>query len=94
MAKNSEKSAAASPRRSPTRPDNDLPEITDDMLDRAEFRVGDRLIRRGRPPLDAPKQAVKLRLDPEVLAYFRGTGPGWQTRINDTLRRAARRKAG
>jgi len=64
------------------------------MLDRAELRVGDKLIRRGRPPLDAPKQAVKLRLDPEVLAYFRSTGPGWQTRINDTLRRAARRKAG
>jgi uncharacterized protein (DUF4415 family) len=64
------------------------------MLDRAELRVGDKLIRRGRPPLDAPKQAVKLRLDPEVLAYFRSTGPGWQTRINDTLRRAARRKVG
>jgi len=64
------------------------------MLDRAELRVGNRLIRRGRPPLDAPKQAVKLRLDPEVLAYFRSTGPGWQTRINETLRRAAKRKAG
>ena len=94
MPKKSENSAAASPRRSPTKPDNDLPEIADDMLDRAELRVDDKLIRRGRPPLDAPKQAVKLRLDPEVLAYFRSTGPGWQTRINDTLRRAARRKVG
>lgn len=94
MPKKFEKSAGASPRRSPMRPDNDLPEITDDMLERAELRVGDRLIRRGRPALDAPKQAVKLRLDPEVLAYFRSTGPGWQTRINDTLRRVVRRKVG
>lgn len=94
MPKKSENSAAASLRRSPTTPDKDLPEIADDMLDRAELRVGNRLIRRGRPPLDAPKQAVKLRLDPEVLAYFRSTGPGWQTRINETLRRAAKRKAG
>jgi uncharacterized protein (DUF4415 family) len=49
-------------------------------------------IRRGRPPLEAPKQAIKLRLDPDVVEHFRATGPGWQTRINDTLRRAAKLK--
>jgi len=75
------------------RPDNDLPEITDDMLALAELRIGERVVRRGRPPSAAPKQAVKLRLDPEVLEYFRGKGPGWQTRINATLRRAAKRGA-
>lgn len=42
--------------------------------------------RRGRPPAVAPKQAVSLRLDPDVLAEFRATGPGWQTRINHALR--------
>lgn len=42
--------------------------------------------RRGRPPAVAPKQAVRLRLDPDVLAQFRATGPGWQTRINRALR--------
>jgi uncharacterized protein (DUF4415 family) len=73
------------------KPDDDLPEITDDMLGRAELRVGGRLIRRGRPPSAAPKQAIKLRLNPEVLAYFRSKGPGWQTRINATLLRAAKR---
>lgn len=46
----------------------------------------------GRPPLAAPKQAIKLRLDPDVLEYFRATGPGWQTRINNALRRAAKLK--
>jgi uncharacterized protein (DUF4415 family) len=33
---------------------------------------------------------IETRLDPDVLAYFRALGPGWQTRINATLRRAAK----
>lgn len=41
---------------------------------------------RGRPPKAAPKQAVKLRLDPDVLTVLRATGPGWQTRVNTMLR--------
>ena len=75
-------------------PDDDLPEITAEMLDRADLYHGDKLIRRGRPPSPSPKEAIKLRLDPEVLAYFRSLGPGWQTRINATLRRAPKRKTG
>jgi uncharacterized protein (DUF4415 family) len=74
------------------KPDDDVPGMTDAMLARAELRIGERVIRRGRPPSVASKQAVKLRLDPDVLAYFRAQGPGWQTRINATLRRAARLK--
>jgi uncharacterized protein (DUF4415 family) len=47
-----------------------------------------------RGPQKAPtKEAVKLRLDPDVLAHYRGTGPGWQTRINDDLRRTAKLRA-
>jgi uncharacterized protein (DUF4415 family) len=92
MPRKSASSAAASPRRSATSPDDDLPEITDDMLKSAELRIGERVIRRGRPPSPAPKQAIKLRLDPDVLEYFRSKGPGWQTRINATLRRAAKLK--
>ena len=42
---------------------------------------------RGRPRLAATKQAVKLRLDPDLLAALRASGPGWQTRVNDLLRR-------
>ena len=30
-----------------------------------------------------------MRLDPDVLAFFRADGEGWQTRINDALRKAA-----
>jgi uncharacterized protein (DUF4415 family) len=32
------------------------------------------------------KEAVKLRLDPDVLAVLRATGDGWQTRVNRILR--------
>ncbi len=35
------------------------------------------------------KEAVNLRLDADVLDYFRQTGPGWQSRINEALRKAA-----
>jgi uncharacterized protein (DUF4415 family) len=41
---------------------------------------------RGRPRLQAPKRLVSLRLDPDVVARFRATGPGWQSRINEVLR--------
>jgi uncharacterized protein (DUF4415 family) len=44
---------------------------------------------RGRPKVDAPKVSTTLRLDPDVVTYFRSTGPGWQSRINEALRRAA-----
>ncbi|WP_164729838.1 BrnA antitoxin family protein [Rhodomicrobium lacus] len=43
----------------------------------------------GRPKADNPKVAVSLRLDRDVVEKFRATGPGWQTRINEVLRRAA-----
>ena len=72
---------------------DEAPELTRKMLDRAEIRHGDKIIKRGRPPLDFPKEAVKLRLDHDVLAAYRKTGSGWQTRINADLRKAARKLA-
>lgn len=74
-------------------------ELTDEMLERADLRHGDKggpdphvaeAIRRtaGRPRLENPKQSIKLRLDAEVVERFRASGPGWQTRINEALRRA------
>jgi uncharacterized protein (DUF4415 family) len=33
------------------------------------------------------KQTISLRLDPDVIAGWRATGPGWQARMNDALRR-------
>jgi uncharacterized protein (DUF4415 family) len=42
--------------------------------------------RRGRPTLEHPKEVVTIRLDGEVLDYFRSQGDGYQTRINAVLR--------
>jgi uncharacterized protein (DUF4415 family) len=77
-----------------TDPD-DAPRLGRDWFKRAEIREGGRLVRRarprGRPKSATPKQAVSLRLDADVVAHFRATGPGWQSRINAALRKAARR---
>jgi len=73
---------------------DDAPELTEEMFDRAEIRHGDKVIRRGRPPLPQPKQAVSLRLDADVVAAYRKTGEGWQTRINEDLRKARKLKVG
>ena len=35
---------------------------------------------------EARKQAVSLRLSPEVIAHFKSLGAGWQTRIDHTLK--------
>jgi uncharacterized protein (DUF4415 family) len=42
----------------------------------------------GRPKADNPKKAISLRLDAEVIERFKATGDGWQSRMNDALRKA------
>lgn len=42
---------------------------------------------RGRPPLVSPKKQVTLRLDADVLDRLRQSGPGWQSRINEVLKK-------
>ena len=83
--------------------DDHIPELTDEQLDRAEFSIGNVVVRPardrdgnaqprlnpGRPPLgDAAKRQVTLRLDGEVVEAFKAGGPGWQSRINAALRGA------
>jgi len=48
--------------------------------------------RSGRPLAQNPKVPVSIRLSPDVLIYFRSGGPGWQGRIDETLREEAGRK--
>jgi uncharacterized protein (DUF4415 family) len=75
-----------------TDPD-DAPELTAEWFAGADLMRGERIVRRGRPPLKRPKEAVTLRIDADVLDHFRGRGPGWQTRINAALRKAAGKPA-
>ena len=64
----------------------EIPELTEEWFVKADLHDGTRLVRRGRPKKTAPKVPVKIRLDADVLTALKATGPGWQTRVNDTLR--------
>lgn len=41
---------------------------------------------RGRPAGSGSKVATNIRLDRDLVDAFKGTGEGWQTRMNDALR--------
>ncbi len=74
--------------------DPDAPEWTEEDWARARpaVEVDPDLVewsRRTRGKQKAPKkELISIRLDPDITEYFRESGPGWQTRLNDTLRRA------
>jgi uncharacterized protein (DUF4415 family) len=42
---------------------------------------------RGRPKSENKKQLVSVRYSPEVIAYFKSTGEGWQSLMDSVLRR-------
>jgi uncharacterized protein (DUF4415 family) len=70
---------------------DDAPEITQEWVDGANLYRGKKLVRRGRPPVPVRKVSTTLRLSPEVLEHFRAGGPGWQTRIDQALKRVVAR---
>ena len=51
----------------------------------AEIAAMKRLRGQRGPQKTATKCQVTLRLDPEVIDFFKASGKGWQSRINDTL---------
>ena len=57
---------------------SDAPEITPEMFAKA-------VVRRGLKPPPS-KQQITIRLDEDVLRWFRAQGEGYQTRINSLLR--------
>ena len=75
----------------------EVPELTDEELARmrpaaevlpevvAAYKAG-RLKRRGRPRKARPKVQVSIRYSQEVIDYFRATGKGWQTRMDEALK--------
>lgn len=60
--------------------DADSPDATQGMREAVAKR------RAGRPPGSGTKEQVAVRFDKEVLAAFRASGRGWQTRMNDALK--------
>lgn len=76
--------------------DPDNPEATDEEMTQAKpfgeaFPELMESIKRsrGRPAVHNPRQHVSLRLDPDVLEHYKAAGKGWQSKINDALRKAA-----
>ncbi len=74
--------------------DPDMHELTTDesLRMRPASEVAPHIVaayRRGRGKQKAPtKKHIGIRLDADLVAHFRDGGRGWQTRINETLRRA------
>ena len=70
-------------------------EATRAWFERADLIRKGKVVRRGkRGPQKAPtKKLVSLRLSPEVVEHFKASGPGWQTRIDDTLVKAIKKRA-
>ena len=65
--------------------DRDNPPWSEEMLDAP-------VMRRGRGPQKAPtKVLTTIRLDADVIAFFRAQGTGYQSRINDALKRVKER---
>jgi uncharacterized protein (DUF4415 family) len=76
---------------------DEAPEITDRWVAEADLRRGGKLVRRGRPRLANPRRLLSIRLPPEVIARWKASGSGWQTRMAEVLQRSvpkSRRNAG
>lgn len=58
-------------------PADDAPELTDAFFEAATLRDGDRVVRRGRPRVSAPKQLVAIRFPAATLLRLRAMGRGW-----------------
>jgi uncharacterized protein (DUF4415 family) len=73
---------------------NDV-KVTRAWFAQADLIRNGKVVRRGkRGPQKAPtKKLISLRLSPDVIDHFKSTGPGWQTRIESTLRQAIRKRA-
>ena len=61
----------------------ELPELTEAMLARGTVK------RAGRPVAANPRRQVTIRLPETVLAAWKATGPGWQTRMAALLEKGA-----
>jgi len=70
----------------------EAPEINDAWIAGADLYDGTKLIRRGRPKLANPRKLLSLRLPPEIIARWKASGPGWQTRMAEVLERTTPRR--
>ena len=74
--------------RRPIPPDFDEDETPDVSSPYWQDRFAKAPVVRGRPRSQTPRVSTTIRLDAEVLDRFKAEGPGWQSRINEALRKA------
>lgn len=67
---------------------DDAPAITDRWVAEADVYKGTKLLKRGRPKSPNPKQLLSIRIRSNVIAAWKSSGAGWQTRMAQTLERA------
>lgn len=65
---------------------DEIPPLTAEFFEKGEWRMGETVIRRGRPPTGLAKEQVSLRLAPDLVAKLRALGPGWQGKAAEALR--------
>ncbi|MFS8045075.1 BrnA antitoxin family protein [Rhizobium sp. BR 314] len=78
--------------------DPDNPELTDEQIANLKplrevlpdlaASIDKEIAKRGRPKADVTKTPVTIRLDQDIIDRYRATGRGWQSRMNDDLRKA------
>ncbi len=75
---------------------DDAPELDDLFFSQATPKIDNQIVTSsevkksfkkslGRPKAEDPKKPISIRLSSDVLDYFRATGKGWQTRLNEVL---------
>lgn len=70
----------------PTVSDDDAPDLSAPYW---ADKFASATVQRGRPKADVTKVSTTIRLDPDIIEAFKAEGSGWQSRINDALRKAA-----
>lgn len=87
-------------KRNPARADRENPEWNEKTFERArkarevlpeifgKSTATKMLKPRGRPKSGKARTSISLRLPPDTLARWKATGPGWQTRMAEALRKA------
>ena len=87
-------------KRNPAKADRENPTWTEETFERArkaqdvlpeifgKSAAAKMLKPRGRPKSGKARTSISLRLPPDTLARWKATGPGWQTRMVEALRKA------
>jgi uncharacterized protein (DUF4415 family) len=78
---------------------DEAPELDEEFFDKGVWKIGERVVsrdegskaaalmlRRGRPKAEQTKLSLTVRYDADIIAAFKATGAGWQSRMNAALR--------